>query len=362
MSAGAQIDYEALAKQAGAISSQSAGGVDYEALAKQAGAISSQSSDAPKGPEWPLMKQQGESDQGYLTRALDAMKSMSPEQQKSAMSDWGKQPGGGAIVGLQDIGRGDIAKGLHRILLAVSPTVAAATLPLTGPAALANPGTTIAGVAGGYLGQRGAKKGAEYLGATPDQADLAGDVGGAAGAVASGYAASKVGSLIPSTAHAGQQLQDVRATAGNIPIDTSKAGDTALQLYEQSQRGAVLPKSVRQFVMRVTAPDSEPITYAEAKDFQSNVSRLSANERMNLNPNTARLVGQLNANLKASLTDAAEVSGKGQQFVDAMKEYHNAMRLKGFTDAAIKAAIGAAIGGLGIAGAKTMWNALTPKP
>jgi hypothetical protein len=44
MSPGAQVDYEALAKQAGAISSQPAAqsGVDYEALAKQAGAIDSQ--------------------------------------------------------------------------------------------------------------------------------------------------------------------------------------------------------------------------------------------------------------------------------------------------------------------------------
>jgi len=42
MSAGAQIDYAALAKQAGAINSQPAGSIDYAALAKQAGAVSSQ--------------------------------------------------------------------------------------------------------------------------------------------------------------------------------------------------------------------------------------------------------------------------------------------------------------------------------
>jgi hypothetical protein len=41
MSDGAQIDYEALAKQAGAVSSKPAG-VDYAALAKQAGAVDSQ--------------------------------------------------------------------------------------------------------------------------------------------------------------------------------------------------------------------------------------------------------------------------------------------------------------------------------
>lgn len=48
----APIDYDALAKQAGALSSQSGGAapIDYDALAKQSGAISSQAS-APEAPE-----------------------------------------------------------------------------------------------------------------------------------------------------------------------------------------------------------------------------------------------------------------------------------------------------------------------
>src|SRR5579859_3930156 len=49
MSAGAQIDYAALAKQAGAIKSQPAGDVDYAALAKQAGAVGSQAPPYPEG-------------------------------------------------------------------------------------------------------------------------------------------------------------------------------------------------------------------------------------------------------------------------------------------------------------------------
>lgn len=51
MSAGAQVDYEALAKQAGATSSKPAG-VDYAALAKQAGAVSSQSAGHGVSGSW----------------------------------------------------------------------------------------------------------------------------------------------------------------------------------------------------------------------------------------------------------------------------------------------------------------------
>ena len=167
----------------------------------------------------------------------------------------------------------------------------------------------------------------------------------------------KIAELFPSTQRAGEALQDVKATAGAIPIDTSKAGNTALDLYEQSQRGAVLPKAVRQFVMRATDPEGEPITYQEAKDFQSNISRLSANERMNLNANTKRLVGQLNADLKGALEDAADTVGKGEQFTQAMQEYHNAMKIKGMTEEAKDLLWKAAFSAAGMYGARKIWEA-----
>jgi hypothetical protein len=179
----------------------------------------------------------------------------------------------------------------------------------------------------------------------------AGEVGGAA-AVKAGRAIGDI--AIPSTEHAGAALSQVRSAAGDIPIDMTKPGATALELYTQSQRGATLPKVVRDFVNRATKPDSEPITYAEAKDFQSNVSSLSADERMSLKPNTKRLVGQLNADLKDSLEGAADVVGKGDQFSDAMAEYHKAMQLRGLKEDAIEALkshmVKAVVTGAGITG------------
>lgn len=164
------------------------------------------------------------------------------------------------------------------------------------------------------------------------------------------------GALLPSTVRAGQALSQVKSVAGDVPIDMGKVGDSALDLYTQSQRGATLPKVVRDFVNRATKPGSDPITYAEAKDFQSNVSRISANERMNLNPNTQRLLGQLNSDLKDSLASAADTVGKGQQFKQAMQEYHNAMTLRGFTDNAKELAWKSLLGGLGVYGTKKLWD------
>ena len=122
-----------------------------------------------------------------------------------------------------------------------------------------------------------------------------------------------------------------------------------------------MPKAVRDLINRMTKPDADPLNYAEAKDFQSNISRLSANEKMNMNANTKRLVGQLNQNLKAGLEDAADTVGKGQQFADAMKEYHDAMTLQGYTEEAKSAAWKAALSGAGLYGLSKLFPVLTSK-
>ena len=181
-------------------------------------------------------------------------------------------------------------------------------------------------------------------------------LGGAEAAEKGTSVAGKMVKALPSAEHAAQALREVKGAAGDIPIDMAKPGNTALELYTQAQRGATMPKVVRDFVTRATKPGAEPITYAEAKDFQSNVSALSAEERMQTKAPTLRLIGQLNSDLKGSLQNAAAVAGKGEKFADAMKEYHNAMRLRGFSEQAIKAAIGAGLTAAGIAGVKKIWD------
>lgn len=171
----------------------------------------------------------------------------------------------------------------------------------------------------------------------------------------------EVKGALPSTARAGAAFREIKAAVGDIPIDVSKVGNSALELWTQSERGSTLPKAVRQLVNRLAKPGSDPITYEEAKDFQSNVSNLSANEKMNLKPNTVRLLGQLNADLKESLADAADTAGKGQQFTTAMREYHQAMKLRGFTDEAISQAWKMALRGAGIYGAAKIFGLAEPQ-
>lgn len=194
MSAGAQIDYEALAKKAGATSSKPAsGGVDYAALAKQAGAVNSQPPTAEPSLWQRIKNEFGRSDLMQQGRAnYDAV------QGNVGMPGSSEGPGLlealGAYVeggpgevggGIADIFRGKIARGAHRTISGAGTTM----LPALPFVAAAAPVMALRGAAGGLAGSKLAQSGAEAVGATPDQADLAGDIGGLAGG---GLATSKV--------------------------------------------------------------------------------------------------------------------------------------------------------------------------
>ncbi len=137
---------------------------------------------------------------------------------------------------------------------------------------------------------------------------------------------------IPSTARAGRAFQDVMGAAKSIPINTSGPGDVALRIAEMAQRGGGTqwgPAPVRQFIQYVTDPKKPEMTYEVARDFASNISRLSANEMMKLPPAMQREVAGLRVALNKSVAEAAGQAGKGIEYAKAMNEYARAKQLEG---------------------------------
>ena len=200
---------------------------------------------------------------------------------------------------------------------------------------------------------------------TAEQGDTAGVLGEAAvpaGTAALGYGASQALKALPNAQRAGAAFAEVKGAVGNVPINMSKVGDTALEIYTQSDRGASLPMAVRKLLNRTTKPGAAPLTYEEAKDFQSNISALSADEKMQMKPNTQRLLGQLNSELKDSLIEVADIKGKGQKLAGAFKEYHNAATLQGLSEKAIelgwKTLLGGALGATGYGLARKAYEAM----
>lgn len=171
---------------------------------------------------------------------------------------------------------------------------------------------------------------------------------------------------IPRVARAGAKFEQVMAAAKDIPIDTKEVGDAALRVFELSNSGGTLPKAVNDLLKRLTAPLSKkaaalggekpPLTYREARDFATNISRLSVDEMNKLTPVMKRQVAELAAQLNKANAEAAKAVGKGAEYKSAMREYANAMRMRDMIDTAIKHSKKAALGAAGLGGAAYWFN------
>lgn len=147
---------------------------------------------------------------------------------------------------------------------------------------------------------------------------------------------------------AGQRLSDVALKAKDATVSPAKLGDPTLRAIELGERGARLPKSVKSLGNRITDPAKGDMTFGEARDVYSNISRLSANERNQLNPVMAKQVAAIRQALHEALTDSAETVGMGSQYAKGIREYARAAKAADATRTAAK--YGAGIAGAGVAG------------
>jgi hypothetical protein len=143
---------------------------------------------------------------------------------------------------------------------------------------------------------------------------------------------------IPRTARAAEKFKSVMAAAKNVPVDVAETGDVSLRIMQLAERGGSMPLAVRKLLNRVTDPDKAPMVYEEARDFASNISRLSADEFGRLTPAVAREVANLRVALNKANAQAAKQVGKMEEYASAMNEYARAMRLRKAVEAAVEGA------------------------
>lgn len=150
--------------------------------------------------------------------------------------------------------------------------------------------------------------------------------------------ASAVVEALPSAEKAAQGFQSVMGAARKVPIDVTDAGNVALRIQELAERGGSMPMAVRKFVNRITDPSKAPMEYEEARDFASNISRLSADEFNRLTPVVKNEVIKLRVALNAANAKAASIAGKGQEYVAAMNQYAKAKQLEGVWNSLVEGA------------------------
>lgn len=153
--------------------------------------------------------------------------------------------------------------------------------------------------------------------------------------------AARIGDAFPSIERARSNFQDVMGTAKGQPIPITDELSGALSRYQELvDRGGSRSMAVSKLLNRITNPEAPAMTYAEGRDFASNISRLSADEFQRLTPQMKQQVGAVRVALNNAVGQAAEGAGKGAQYQSAMQEYAKASKVKGiakdFTDAAVK--------------------------
>lgn len=305
----AAIDYDALAQKHGG-----AAAVDYDALAtKHGGSLMSEAA-APESKGW-LDKDIPNTDYGAATE-----------------------------IGVQSIARGvrDAAVGAYNTVRHPIDTLkGVASLPgqvAQVPQAIheinqgQDPLGTYAQVAQDTAGQGAG------------QAILAAATSGAAkapGAIRAALPAAKL-------ANAGEMFQDVSGVIGKHPVTiTPGLSDSLMEYHQLVENGGSRSMAVSKLLNRITDPTKGPLTYEDARQFQSNISRLSADEAQRLTPVMKRQVGKISAQLSGAVEDTAANAGQLEKFQGAMKEYAAAKNLEDKIAVLKKYGIRAGLAGLG---------------
>lgn len=150
-----------------------------------------------------------------------------------------------------------------------------------------------------------------------------------------GPAASRA---VPSFERSAGMLDQASTAVGQAPLKvTDQLSKAASDIYEQKDFASQVPRVAQKFFQRITNPDAET-TWDDARKFYTNISRLSADEMGQMNPNTKRLMGNLRVALDDALQQMANEGGVGQQYRGGMQGYRSAAQWAGLKERAADAA------------------------
>ena len=124
-----------------------------------------------------------------------------------------------------------------------------------------------------------------------------------------------------SKTRAATNLASAADAAKNVAINAELPGQHALRIMQLGETGNYVPAVVRRFAQRVTDPNKAALTFEEARDYASTISKLSANEFGKLAPVVQREVGAMRQALQTALTEAAGTVGKAKEYTSGLSEY-----------------------------------------
>jgi hypothetical protein len=151
------------------------------------------------------------------------------------------------------------------------------------------------------------------------------------GLMASGPAAEAAVEAIPSAEGAGNAFNEISAAIGKHTVAmTNDLSDATQEVSRLAKSGGQMPKVVGDFITRIFNPEEGPLTFDEARRFQSMAGKKLALD-LNSQPIKDKALLRAIGNWYGELSDAVEqTASQGQllsKFKDAMTEYRRAMGL-----------------------------------
>lgn len=127
---------------------------------------------------------------------------------------------------------------------------------------------------------------------------------------------------------AAANLTKAAEVAKDVVVNSDAAGQIGLRIAELKDAGHTgIPNVVNRFVNRITNPAKAPMTYKEARDFYSGLTKLSRNERGAMGGEVGYEVKRMARALNDAIKEAANTVGVGDTYTQGMTEYARASRV-----------------------------------
>lgn len=137
---------------------------------------------------------------------------------------------------------------------------------------------------------------------------------------------------IPTRAHASSVFADIENQAKDVPVSMENTNPALQKFSKYVSTGGSKAPVITKLAKRVEAP--EPVNFPEARDFYTNVSRLTKRPgfirraiESPMKPSMRYEAGGVRQALNSDLTNAAHSIGRGNHYTGAVKEYRRGAQL-----------------------------------
>lgn len=144
-------------------------------------------------------------------------------------------------------------------------------------------------------------------------------------------------------AGASKLFDEVMTAAKGQPVNLTRTQAPLERIAQLTDAGGPTLTAPNKLMLR--SQQINPIPYEEARDFYTNISNLSKQDKQIANRPMLREVGNLRSAFNKDIGETANSVGKGEQYNQAMQDYARAARLKDLVSTGAKWAIPTAIGG-----------------